>query len=373
MRIGFDAKRIYDNTTGLGSYGRSLMHNLMRWFPQYEYKLFVHKNYFRNSSFKYREFVSNSIISEHYFPPLWRSADILKDISQQHIDIYHGLSNELPFSIPKNIQSVVTIHDIIFQKFPDDFALLDRKVFSYKTKRACEEASAVVAVSTNTRNDLIEEFKVPENKIFVIPPTWGREYEYKYTNWFKELLRQKYNIPYDFILSVGSGSYRKNLKVVIDALSCPENSEFQLVVVSHQSDSLTEIENYILNKEVRHRVHFLKNIPWYELPGIYCMAKCVVYPSFYEGFGLPIIEGLKMGVPVITSNNSSLMETGGPGAVYLDAKDTEAWMDAINKVMIDTEFSSDLVQKGKEYIKRYIPQVITSSMVDLYSWIYENQ
>ncbi|MCZ2393928.1 MAG: glycosyltransferase family 4 protein [Chitinophagales bacterium] len=372
MVIGFDAKRIYDNTTGLGNYSRSLMHNLLRWFPQYDYKLFVHEKYYRPSPFKYQNFVDKTIVSNHYIPDLWRSIDIVQDVKANGIDIFHGLSNELPFNMPENIKSIVTIHDIIFHKFPDYFPLLDRKLYRYKVKKSCEQARAIVAVSSNTRKDLIEDFKVPENMIFVIPPSWGREFEYEYTNWFTELLRQKYKIPFHFVLFVGSTSQRKNLKVVIDALEYPENSEFPLVVVTNGGDNLEEMENYIYNKEIRHRIFFLKNVPWYELPGIYKMAKCVVYPSFYEGFGLPIIEGLKMGIPAVASDNSSLREAGGAGATYVDASDVDGWVDAINKTMLDTSYANQLRINGKHHIQKFKPEVVTSALIDLYSWVQES-
>lgn len=373
MIIGFDAKRIYDNTTGLGSYGRSLMHNLFRWFPQYDYKLFVHQDYYKPSPFKYQNFAEKTITSNHYLPNLWRSTEIVKDITQHNVEIFHGLSNEIPFSLPSNVKSIVTIHDVIFNKFPDYFPLLDRSVYKYKVKRACEESQAIVAVSENTRQDLIEDFKVPEDKIFVVNPSWGREYEYEYTNWFTELLRHKYKIPYHFILYVGATSQRKNLKVIIDALEYPENGEFPLVIVSNGGDTYSEIEQYVQNKEVRHRVYFLNKIPWYELPGIYKMAKCVVYPSLYEGFGLPIIEGLKMGIPVVASNNSSLPEAGGDGAIYIDAQDVEGWADAINKVVLDSTFAQQLIDRGRKHIQKFAPEVVTSAMVDLYSWVYESR
>jgi len=371
MIIGFDAKRIYDNTTGLGNYGRSLMHNLIRWFPQYDYRLFVHDKYYTGSPFKYQTFVDKTFVSKHYLPDVWRSTDINQDILKSGVEIFHGLSNELPLSMPEHVKPIVTMHDIIFHKFPDYFPLLDRQVYKYKVKKACEQARAIVAVSANTRNDLIEDFKVPEEKIFVVNPSWGREFEYEYTNWFTELLRHKYKIPFHFVLFVGATSQRKNLKVVIDALEFPENSEFALVVVSDGGDSLNEMESYVYNREIRHRVYFLKGIPWYELPGIYHMAKCLVYPSFYEGFGLPIIEGLKMGIPVVASDNSSLREAGGPGALYVDAKDVEGWADAINKTMLDQSVSGQLVREGQQYIQRFAPEVVTAAMVDLYSWVQE--
>lgn len=372
VRIGFDAKRIYDNTTGLGSYGRSLMQNLMRWYPQYDYRLFVHQNYLKHSHFKYREFVENTHTSNHYFPSIWRSSDIIKDIEQGQIDVFHGISNELPLSMPANTKSIVTIHDIIFHKYPDDFSLLDRKIYQYKTKKACELAHAVVAVSENTRQDLIGEFQIPAEKIFVIPPTWGREFEYNYSNWFRELLKKKYAIPHDYVLFVGSTSQRKNLKVILDALNYPENAEIPLVVVSHDSASLRELESYIGGTEIKKRVFFLKDVPWYELPGIYSMAKCVAYPSYYEGFGLPIIEGLKMRVPVIAADTSSLREAGGNSLMYLKPDDVDAWADAINQVVLNRATAHEIVQGGLEYIQRFIPQAMASTMIDLYAWVHAN-
>jgi glycosyltransferase involved in cell wall biosynthesis len=372
MIIGFDGKRIYDNTTGLGNYGRSLIHNLIRWFPQYDYKLFVHQRYFEGSPFKYQSFVDRTILSKHYLPDVWRSTDIVQDITKNNVDIFHGISNELPIGLPANVKSVVTIHDLIFLKFPEYFPLLDRQVYKFKVKKACDTANAVVAVSEHTRNDLVELLKIPEEKIFIVNPSWGREFEYEYTNWFTELLRQKYKIPMHFILFVGSTSQRKNLKVIIDALEVPENSELSLVVVTEGGDVLEETEAYLENKEVRHRVHFLKAVPWYELPGIYHMAQCIVYPSFYEGFGLPIIEGLRMNIPVVASNTSSLPEAGGPGALYVDPKDVEGWADAINKAVLDDDTRHQLITEGRKYIERFAPQSVTVAMTDLYSWVYEN-
>lgn len=370
MIVGFDAKRIYHNTTGLGNYGRSLMHNLIRWFPQYDYKLFVHHRYFDGSQFKYQRFVERTILSDHYLPDVWRSTDISKDIIDNKIDIFHGISNELPLSIPKNIKQVVTIHDIIFHKFPDYFPLLDRQVFKYKTRKAFEVADTIVAVSENTKNDIIEHFQVDPEKIKIVYPTWGREFELVYTNWFTELLRHKYKIPMQFILFVSALSQRKNLKVILDALEFPENSEYPLVVVSEGGDAMQEMESYIAEREVGQRVYFLKNVPWYELPGIYNMAKCLVYPSLYEGFGLPIIEALRMGVPVIASNTSSMPEAGGPSAIYLPPNDVEAWADSINKVMQDTSTASTMVKEGRTYIEKFSPQAMTVQMVDVYSSLY---
>lgn len=134
---------------------------------------------------------------------------------------------------------------------------------------------------------------------------------------------------------------------------------------------MEEVESYVHQKEIRHRVYFLKDVPWYELPGIYSMSKCLVYPSLYEGFGLPIIEALKMGVPVVAANNSSLPEAGGEGATFEDALDVDGWADAINRTMLDTQYAQNKIEKGSQYIQRFSPQVVTSAMVDLYSWVYE--
>ena len=373
MIIGFDAKRIFDNATGLGSYGRSLVHNLIKWYPQHDYRLFVHQDYYLPSPYKYQDFIDKTVTSTHFLPNLWRSTEIAKDILKNKIEIYHGLSSELPFSLPTQVKSIVTVHDLIYEKFQDDFPLLDRSIYRYKVKRACKESSAIVAVSESTRRDLVELYKVPQEKIFVIYPSWGREYEYEYSSWFGELLKQKYAIPFQFVLFVGTISHRKNLKIVIDALSYPENSELPLVIVSQGGNMSEEIERYIENKEVKHRCFFLDDVPWYELPGLYRAARCVVYPSLYEGFGLPVIESLKMETPAVISDNSSLREAGGDAVIYADAKDTEAWASAINRVVLDTTLRDDLIAKGKEYIKRFEPAVVTTAMMDIYSWVHDQK
>ncbi|MCO5248812.1 MAG: glycosyltransferase family 4 protein [Chitinophagales bacterium] len=372
MIIGLDAKRIYNNSTGLGSYGRNLVHYLIKWYPQNDYKLLVHNDYYKPSPYKYTAFRDKTITSDHFLPNLWRSTEIAKDIVKNNIEIFHGISNELPFALPKTVKTVTTIHDIIFHKFPDYFPLLDRQVYKYKVKRACTEANAIVAVSENTRNDLVNDFKIDANKIFIINPSWGREFEFEYTNWFNEFLRLKYSLPFDFLLFVGAVSKRKNLYTVIRALELPENVEISLVVVSDGGDNYYEIEDYVATREVGHRVFFLNNLPSYELPGIYGMAKCLVYPSFYEGFGMPIIESLKMGTPVIASDTSSLKEAGGSGAIYLKPDDVEAWADTINNVVLDRELNEKLILNGAEYIKRFKPEVTTTAMIDLYSWLHEN-
>jgi len=162
MTIGFDGKRLYDNKTGLGNYSRTLFNRLINFYPNEEYKIFVHEKYFEDSQYKYPYFTDNTVISEAFSADLWRFKGVEDDILKHNINVFHGLSNEVP-DLPKNIKKVVTIHDVIFHKLPKTFPFIDRQMYAYKTKKACHVADAIIAVSEQTKQDLIDLTKV--NKI----------------------------------------------------------------------------------------------------------------------------------------------------------------------------------------------------------------
>ncbi|HUM53397.1 MAG TPA: glycosyltransferase, partial [Chitinophagales bacterium] len=175
LTIGFDGKRLYDNKTGLGNYSRTLFNRLLQFYPNEEYKIFVHQKYFEDSPYKYKEYVDRTVISDAFSADLWRFKGVEEDIFKHGINIYHGLSAEVP-DLPQPMKKVVTIHDVIFQKLPKTFPFIDRQMYAYKTKKACHIADVIVAVSEQTKQDLMELFKVPEEKIHVVYPTWNKEY-----------------------------------------------------------------------------------------------------------------------------------------------------------------------------------------------------
>lgn len=365
MTIGFDGKRLYDNKTGLGNYSRTLFNRLLQFYPNQEYKIFVHQKYFEDSQYKYPAFVDRTIVSDAFSADLWRFKGVEDDIAQHGINVYHGLSNEVP-ELPAGIKKVVTIHDVIFHKLPKTFPFIDRQMYAYKTKKACHIADAIIAVSEQTKQDLIELTKTPEEKIHVVYPTWNKEYEHECNYVLKEEYFARYGLPRDFVLYVGAISKRKNFLRLLEALTLPENQDKHLVAVSNGGDEYGVAEEYIYDKQLEGRVFFLKDLPWYELPIIYHMSQGLVYPSLYEGFGLPILEALRCGKPVITSNLSSMPEVGGDACIFIDPTSVEEISAAINFIYYNLELAAEIKEKAMHQIQKFNPQKMTEKMMNVY-------
>ena len=365
MTIGFDGKRLYDNKTGLGNYSRTLLHRLLNFYPNEEYKIFVHQKYFENSPYKYPYFVDRTIVSDAFSADLWRFRNIEEDIAQHTINIYHGLSNEVP-DLPAPIKKIVTIHDVIFHKMPKTFPFIDRQMYAYKTKKACHIADAIIAVSEQTKQDLIDLTKTPEEKIHVVYPTWNKEYEHDCSYVLKEEYFARYGLPRDFVLYVGAVSKRKNFLRLLEAMNLPENQDKHLVAVSNGGDEYEKAEEFIYEKHLESRVFFLKDLPWFELPIIYHMSQGLVYPSLYEGFGLPILEALRCGKPVITSNLSSMPEVGGEACIFINLTNVEEISAAINFIYYNLDLAKEIKEKAMLQIQKFNPEKMTANMMAVY-------
>jgi len=170
LNIGFDAKRLFNNTTGLGNYSRTLVKNLYRHFPQNNYTLFSTE--IKPSNFN-KSFISNShfakVTSNTIFKKIWRSYGITNAFKANNIQIFHGLSNELPFNIKKhNTKSILTVHDLIFEKLPETYSKIDRFIYRTKIKESCKNADRIIAISKHTKQDIIELYNIPKQKIDVV-------------------------------------------------------------------------------------------------------------------------------------------------------------------------------------------------------------
>ena len=172
MQIGFDAKRAFNNFTGLGNYSRTLIETLAHFYPENTYHLFTPN---LNTNPRIAAFSKNPSLKIHTpsFPfnkisPLWRSYFINKDILSSGVQIFHGLSHELPIGLSKKIKQVVTVHDLIQERYPQYYTAIDRKIFTLKLKQACHQADIIVAISEQTKRDIIEFLKIDAEKIQVI-------------------------------------------------------------------------------------------------------------------------------------------------------------------------------------------------------------
>ena len=368
LRIGFDAKRLFNNFTGLGNYSRTLLSNLSTYYPDQAYFLYTPKvkkneetHFFLNSP------LFNVQMPKRGGGPLWRSSFVKSDLKKHKIQLYHGLSNEIPLGLTRTkIKSVVTIHDLIFKRYPDQYPFIDRSIYDLKFKYACKNADHIIAISESTKQDIIKYYETPEEKISVIYQSCHERYMLEKTNRTLELVRQRYELPSSFMLTVGSITERKNLLGILEAIAqLPEGQRIPLIVVgkggAYKQKALQFIQTYRLDKWVR-----FVDVDFDDLPSLYQMASLFLYPSYYEGFGIPVLEALFSGTPAITSNVSSLPEAGGDGAYLVDPSNSEEISYAILKILEDASYRNNLIQKGYDHAEKFRGEPLTHQLMDLY-------
>jgi len=364
MKIGFDAKRAVSNFTGLGNYSRFVISNLMKYYPQNTYKLFIPKLPAEDNPDTLHS--DNEIYSlKNTRKPFWRTMGIVKDIRKEGIELYHGLSNELPFHIDRTgAKSIVTIHDLIFLKYPQFYKLIDRIIYNAKAKYACRIADKIVAVSECTKKDIVENYNIHPDKIAVVYQGCFPIFKEPATDLMKEEVKNKYNLPANYLLSLGSIEERKNIMLVVKALK--QIPDIHFVAIGKRKEYSQRVQQYANENGLADRVHLLSNVPLTDLPAILQSAKIFIYPSLYEGFGIPIIEAMNSGVPVIAATGSCLEESGGPDTIYIDPNDENELAEQIKRLLADDALRHKMSAAGRNYVKRFSDENCTRNLMNVY-------
>lgn len=366
MKIGFDGKRITQNFTGLGNYSRYVLQILAAKYPENKYQVFAPKKSVSNLWQENMSQIGFTYPEPTFSTSYWRSIGIVKNLKNEGIDLYHGLSNEIPFGLKKaGIPAVVTIHDLIFYRYPQYYPWLDRKIYEYKFRYAADHADKIIAVSEKTKADLIELFRIEESRIEVIYQNCSAVFREEITLIEKQRIKSKYNLPEKYLLNVGTIEARKNSLLAVKALEgLPK--DIQLLIVGKDTGYSEKVKKYIGEKGLESRVHFLKNVLFTDLPGIYQLAELFLFPSEYEGFGIPIVEALSSGVPVIAATGSCLEEAGGSGSIYIDPKDSEALTEQILNVLNSPEKKQSMITAGYAHLELFSDQKNASQLNKLY-------
>lgn len=371
MRIGFDAKRVFYNRSGLGNYSRDIILSLHQKYPDEEYILYTPS--VRGSI----AFLPSNRVGIAT-PPLgfgklrssyWRSVLLTKRLERDGVDVYHGLSHELPYNIHKtNVKTVVTIHDIIFMRYPQWYGFIDRSIYKQKVVYSCRIADAIIAVSEQTKQDLIDFLGVDGNKINVIYQGCNDMFREKATS--DDLMRvsKKHGLPEEYMLYLGTIEERKNLLTVIKAIH-QAGIDMPLVAIGRATKYMLKIKQYIHNHSMQN-IHFLHSLPSGDLPAIYQGAKLFVYPSLFEGFGIPILEALNSKTPVITSKGGCFGEVGGKHSIYVDPTNAEEMAAAIKKVLSDKDLQKKMKEEGYKHARKFNKEEIAGQMMDLYKTLY---
>lgn len=366
MKIGFDAKRAFHNTTGLGNYSRDLIRIMGNYFPDNSYVLYNTKPKKVNRltlTSNMKEVLPNTLLWRK-LSSLWRQKPILKQLKNDNIEIYHGLSGEIPFGIhKKNIKTVVTIHDLIFVRYPKLYSFFDRKIHFFKFKHAAKKANKIIAISEQTKNDIIDYLKIDKEKIAVVYQGCHAVFKEESTIEERKKLIQKYNLPKDFILNVGTIEERKNALTIVKSI---RKVDTDLVIVGRKTAYFNKIKEYIDENDLNDRVHFLGGVSLKELSILYQTAKIFVYPSIFEGFGIPIIEALYSKTPVITTKGGVFPEAAGPASFYIEPFDDEGLGHKIRELLENNELREETIRKGYTFVQKFNDKLIAENLNAIY-------
>ena len=351
MKIGFDAKRYYHNKTGLGNYSRTIVKGLKELFPENEYLLYDEKAFSRTFRLGHKA-------------------------ESDGCDIFHGLSNELPLDIRhRRTRSIVTMHDVAWLTFPDMYHLIDRRIYEWKYGRSCRMADCVIAISESTKRDVMRFYGVPEDRINVIyQPVQDYYYSPLPQSDCDRFIREQFGengLP-PYILYVGSINSRKNLLGALKALAIiPEEQRPLLLIIGNGREYRRECETFIhdnrLENHTRIETSIHNNLL---LQALYTNAMAFIYPSFYEGFGLPVVEAALQKTPVITTNVSSLPEAAGPDACLIDPHSEDAaeqMAHHISRLCSDKAYAETVGEKMEAYARTmFSPEKLTTEVFKAY-------
>ena len=403
MNIGFDAKRAAQNRTGLGNYSRFVIRILSEKFAGNQYHLYTPKPH----RMPYLQEIPTLKHLFLHFPPqgiwsrirsLWRVWGITKDIQKDGIHIFHGLSNELPLNIGtpeqrkmkaggKGCKYIVTVHDLIFIHTPQYYHWIDRQIYNFKFRRACQCADRVIAVSEYTKQEIMHYYHTPESKIDVVyqgcDPVFSQEIE---AGKLQEV-KARYQLPDKFVLYVGSIEERKNLMLVAKAMAELNRRNGSQSILNQEQDQaaaaihvvavgrctayVDKIQDFLKAQGIEHLFHFFHQVPYADLPSFYKWAATFAYPSRIEGFGIPLLEAISSGVPAIGCTGSCLEEAGGPNSIYVNPDDAQGMADAILRTCTDEDLRQHMISEGKKYALNFSDEKLSHDLMKVYENLSE--
>ena len=348
MKIGIDARaaKLYRGT-GIGTYTFQLINSLNKIDYKNDYLLFMPDSSGLDINFS-KNFIINNI-DEKDTTTFWSSVNIPNVLSGKDIDLYHVPQNGVGLPQDKKCPFIITLHDVIPLRMPETVSDKYLHIFNNELPKIIPLCDGIITVSEFSKNDISKAFGFPKEKIHVT--YLGAEEIYRPLN--RDLCKKKilkyYGISDDFILYVGGFSPRKNIFGLIYAFSkllSKSSENLKLVIAGRKGQSFEKYRQFTEKLQIVDKVIFPGFIPLEHMPYLYNSAKLFVYLSFYEGFGLPPIEAMACGVPVISSNVTSLPEILKDSALFVDPNDEKDICQAMYSCLYSPVLRETLIIKG---------------------------
>lgn len=358
MRIGLDDRAI--KFSGIGIY----THNLFEKYVELNDRVFMYDD---------NLVVSRAIFLKKYinfFRRILREQLGLNEwFKSNSIEIYHVPKNTgVPFF--HNIPVVVTIHDVIPHVFPNKYLnnILERIYYEVAIRVSICRSDRILTISDFSKEELIKHYGVKESKIRTVKLAYNESFRKIDNADVLNDVRNRYRINCKYILAIGGSEYRKNIERLIKVYYDSFQKDYDLIVIGGKWRDVDLAKRYQCDK-----IRFLTGVPEDDLIAIYNMATVFVFPSFYEGFGIPVLEGMACGLPVVTSNVSSMPEVGGDAAVYFDPYDEKDMAEKIRMVLDDKALRQQMVAKGLERVKEFSWEKCAREILKVYEEVLNNK
>ena len=372
MKIGIDIRVIGKNRTGDEVYFFNLVKNLAATDKENEYRLYTDRDPKDDSDsareIKKLELGPNFKIIFLNSPNRfwWNLWTLPKYLKKNPVDIFHT-QYIAPFWLPKKIKLVLTIHDISFNFFPEYIKKTDLFFLRMLIPRSIRRADKIITVSASEQKQIIDFYKIPPEKIdFTYNGVDFEKFSQNYSDKQKEALRKKYNLPEKFLLYLGTLQPRKNIPVIIEAI---KSLNIKLVLAGNRDarNFDQKIDEAIKKNGLQDKIIFPGWIDEKDKPILLQMAECFVFPSLYEGFGIPIIEAMAASLPVVCSDIPVLREIGKNAALFCDPKNSQQFAENISKILDDQSLREKLVRSGIETAQKFTWPKTAEKTLEIYA------
>jgi glycosyltransferase involved in cell wall biosynthesis len=378
MKVAIDVRTVLSNRSGVGNYVLHLIQNLKQVDRDTIYYFLALK---KNLSFlgplagEQNPLLTVFSHESHPLGDFWEHFMLPLRLKEKEIDVFHGPASLIPFR-KDHYRVVVTIHDLVAFLFPETIPLKYGAYMRFLLRQAVKRANKIISVSYHTRQDLIKILKVPPEKIVVIHEAPSPNFRPIDHNKVRTLLKEKYGITKKYIYHLGNIEPRKNLIVLLEAftLVCREfGSEYQLVVSGQKGWLIRSLSQFLKNYPNREQVRFTGYVPMEDLPFFMNGAELFVFPSLYEGFGLPVLEAMSCGIPVVSSNRSSIPEIVGSAGALIDPTNTQELADQIIALLSNEADRNRLSMLGKEQAARFSWLEVARKTLEVYRSVKDSQ
>lgn len=373
MNIGINALILKEQNTGTGYYTKSLIEEIVK-CKEHNFFIFVKDENLLNLKSDNIKIIEVPFANKGTIQRILSEQFLLKKyVKKYDLDILHSTSFIIPLNI-KNIPNIVTVHDMFHELFKDTIKPLVRIYHTLFFNLCIKKSDFIIADSENTRQDIHKLLNINTDKIKTVhlglnPLFSNNQKNNKITMNFKNL-----NLGYGYVLYVGSLEPRKNITGVIESFNkIKDKIKENLVIVGASKWKESELSSLIQKYELNNRVIFTGYVDEQLLPLIYKNAKVFFFPSFYEGFGFPVIEAMSQGVPVITSNNSSLKEIAEGASILVDPNDIEGMSEKLFKLLNDNEQLQNLAQSGSNRAKKFTWEYTAKQTIEAYEIAIKNR